>query len=245
MVEYTKINCKLTNVQLNKLKKSVKSNEGATLRLGIKNFNKDELPHELLLTTRQNTKLRNAINNNLATDIKLSKAQIKKLIQSGGFLGKLLSKLSGPLMKVALPLAKNVLAPLSLTPAMSAIDGSIQKKTHGLGVKLIIEQEDMNDIMKITEALENSGILLKGVTKTIENKTKEQRGGFLGMLLETLGASLLGNLLTGGKGIMRAGDGIVHAGDGIVRGGEGSVASRAKGKGSKKKTKFKGFFFIH
>ena len=75
MVEYCKINCKLTDVQLNKLKKSVKSNEGATLRLGIKNFNKDELPHELLLTTRQNTKFRNAINNNLATDIKLSKAQ--------------------------------------------------------------------------------------------------------------------------------------------------------------------------
>ena len=78
MVEYTKINCKLTNVKLNKLKKAVKSNEGASLRLGIKNFNKDELPHELLLTTRQNTNLRNAINNNLATDIKLSKTQIKK-----------------------------------------------------------------------------------------------------------------------------------------------------------------------
>ena len=212
MVEYSKINCKLTNVQLNKLKKSVKSNEGATLRLGIKNFNKDELPHELLLTTRQNTKLRNAINNNLATDIKLSKTQIKKIIQSGGFLGKLLSKLAGPLMKVAMPLAKNVLAPLGLTVAMSAIDGSIQKKIHGSGVKLIIEQEDMNDIMKIIEALENSGILLKGVSKTIENETKEQRGGFLSMLLGTLGASLLGNLLTGGKGIMRAGDGIVRAG---------------------------------
>ena len=80
MVEYSKVNCKLTNVQLNKLKKS---NERATLRLGIKTFNKDEVPRELLLTTRQNTKLRNAINNNLATDIKLSKAQIKKLIQSG------------------------------------------------------------------------------------------------------------------------------------------------------------------
>ena len=74
MVEYTKIKCKITNIQLNKLKKSFKSYEGATLRLGIKNFNKDELPHELLLTTRQNTKLRNAINNNLATDVKLSKA---------------------------------------------------------------------------------------------------------------------------------------------------------------------------
>ena len=199
----------------------VKSNEGATLRLGIKYFNKDELPHELLTTT-QNTKLRNAINNNLATDIKLSKVQIKKLIQSGGFLGKLLSKLAGPLMKVAISLAKNVLAPLGLTPAMSAIDGSIQKKIHGSGIKLIIEEEDMEDIIKIIEALENSGILLKGINKTIENETKEQRGGFLSMLLGTLGASLLGNLLTGGKGIMRAGDGIVCAGDGIVRAGEGS-----------------------
>ena len=125
-------------------------------------------------------------------------------------------------MKVALPLAKNVLAPLGLTTAMSAIDGNIQKKIHGSGVKLIIEQEDMNDIIKIIEALENSGILLMGVTKTIENETKEQRRGFLGMLLGTLGASLLGNLWTGGKGIMTAGDGIVRAGDGIVRAGEGS-----------------------
>ena len=78
------------------------------------------------------------------------------------------------------------------------------------------------NIMKIIEALENSGILLKGVSKTIENETKKQRGGFLSMLLGTLGASLLGNLLTGGKGIMRAGNGIVRAGDGIVRSGEGS-----------------------
>ena len=176
----------------------------------------------MLLTTRQNTKLRNAINNNLATDIKLRKAQMKKLIQSGGFLGTLLSKLAGPLMKVAMPLAKNVLAPLGLTPAMSAIDGSIQKKIHGSGVKLIIEKEDMNDIMKVIAALEISGNLLKGVTKTIENETKEQRGVFLGILLGTLGASLLGNLLTGGKGIMRAGDGIARAGDGIVTAGEES-----------------------
>ena len=72
----------------------------------------------------------------------------------------------------------------------------------------------MNDITKIIEALENSGILLKGISKTIENETKEQRGVFLSMLLGTLGASLLGNLLTGGKGMMRAGDGIVRAGEG-------------------------------
>ena len=132
MVEYTKVNVKLTNLQLSKLKKAVKNNDGATLQISIKSFNKDELPHELLLTTRQSTKLKNAINNNMATDLKLSKAQIKKLIQSGGFLGKLLSKLAGPLMKVAMPLAKNVLAPLCLTAAMSAIDGSIQKKFMAL-----------------------------------------------------------------------------------------------------------------
>ena len=225
MVEYIEINCKLMNVQLIKLKKAVKSNEGATLRLGIKNFNKDEYPHELLLTTRQNTKLRNAINNNSATDIKLSKAQIKKIIQSGGFLGKLLSKLAGPLMKVALSLAKNVSAPLGLTAAMSAIDGRIQKKIHGSGAELIIEQEDMNDVMKIIKALENSGILLKGVSKTIKNETKEQRGGFLSMSLGTLGASLLGNLLPGRKGLVRAGEGRVASrtkGDGIVCAGEGS-----------------------
>ena len=208
MVEYSKINCKLTNVQLNKLKKAVNSNEETTLRLGIKNFNKDETPHELLLTTRQNTKLRNS-----AIDIKLSKAQIKKLIQSGSFLGKLLSKLASPLMKVAMPLAKNVLAPLVLAAAMPAIDGSIQKKIHGSGVKLIIEKEDMQDIIKIIKELENPDILLKGVSKTIENEIKEQRGGFLSMLLGTLGASLLSNLLTG-KRIMRAGDGIVRAGEG-------------------------------
>ena len=144
-----------------------------------------------MLTTRKNTKLRNALNNNSATDIKLSKAQIKKMIQSGGFLGKLLSKLGGPLMKIALP--------LGLTAAMSAIDGSIQKKIHGsgatkgAGVELIIEQEDMKDIMKIIKALEDSGILLKGVSKTIKNETKEQRDGFLSMLLGTLGASFLRN----------------------------------------------------
>ena len=126
-------------------------------------------------------------------------------------------------MKVAMPLGKNVLAQLGLTAAMFAIDGSIQKKIHGSGVKLIIEQEDMNDVIKIIEALENSGILLKGVTKTIENETKEQRGGFLSMLLGKLGARLLGNLLTGGKGMMRGGDGIVRADDGIVRAGDGIV----------------------
>ena len=89
----------------------------------------------------------------------------------------------------------------------------------------------MNDIIKIIKALENSDILLKGVSKTIKDETKEQRGGFLSMLLGTLGASLLGNLLSRGKGIMRAGEGIVRAYG-------GNVVSRAKGDGSKEKTKF-------
>ena len=156
----------------------------------------------------------------MTTDIKLSKAQIKKIIQSGGFLGKLLGKLAGPLMKVAMPLAKNVLAPLGLMATMSAIDGSIQKKMHGSGANattLIIANEDMNDIMKIIEVLENSSILLKGVAKIIENDAKEQKGRFLSMLLGTLGASLLGNLLSGGKGIVRAGNGIVREGEGVKK----------------------------
>ena len=163
-----------------------------------------DLPHELLLTTRQKTKPRNLFNSNMSSDIKFSKAQISKIIQSGGFLGSLLSKLAGPLMKVAIPLAKNVLAPLGITAAASAIDAGIQKKIHGSGTTtLIISNEEMNDIIKIVQALEDSNILLKGVTKTIQNETKEQKGEFLGMLLGTLGASLLGNILAG-KGIVKA-----------------------------------------
>ena len=90
-------------------------------------FNGNNLPHELLLTIRQKTKLRNAFNNNMSSDLKLSKAQISKIIQSGGFLGSLLSKLAGPLMKIAIPLARNVLAPLRIAAPALAIDVGIQK----------------------------------------------------------------------------------------------------------------------
>ena len=100
----------------------------------------------------------------------------------------------------------------------------VYKKIYGSGTtKLIIENEDMNDIMKIIEALKNSGILLKGVSKTIENETKEQKGEFLSMFLQTLGTSLLGNLLTGGKGIVRAGEGIIRAGEGVKKTPKNSV----------------------
>ena len=119
-------------------------------------FNGNNLPHELLLTTRQTTKLRNAIENNMSTDIKLSKAQISKIIQSGGFLGSLLSKVAGPLMKVAVPIEKNILAPLGITAAASATDAGTQKKIHGSGTTtLIILNEEMNNIMKIVQALED------------------------------------------------------------------------------------------
>ena len=98
----------------------------------------------------------------MSTDIKLSKAQISKIIHSGGFLGSLLSKIVGPLMKVAVPFAKNLLAPLAITAAASAIEGAIQKKIHGSGTTtLIISDEEMNEIMKIVQALKDSNILLK------------------------------------------------------------------------------------
>ena len=143
----------------------------------------------------------------MSTDIKLSKAQMSKIIQYGEFLSWFLSKIAGPLMKVAVPLAKNILAPLGITAAASAIDAGIQKKIHGFSTTtLIISHEEMNDIIKIVQALEDSNILLKGVTKTIKNETKEQKGGFLSVLLGTLGASLLGNMLTG-KRIVRSGYG--------------------------------------
>ena len=128
MVEYSKVNVKLSDMQLKKLKDAVKDNTRATLRMNLRMINGNNLPHELLLTERQKTKLRNTFNNNMSTDTKLSKAQITKIIQSRGFLGSLLSKLAGSLMKVAVPLAKNILAPLGITAAASAIDAGIQKK---------------------------------------------------------------------------------------------------------------------
>ena len=172
-------------------------------------------PHKLLLTNTQVSKLRKAFAN-----IKLSKTQLHKIGQSGRFLGRLL----GPLLKTGLtlmknalkPLAKSVLIPLGLTVAASAADAAIYKKMFGSGrpsdlashnSTLIISNEEMNYIMKIVQSLAESGLLIKGVSETIKNKAKEQKGGFLGMLLGTLlGTSLLG------KGTIRAGEGTVGAG---------------------------------
>ena len=124
-------------------------------------------------------------------------------------------------MKVVVPLAKNVVAPLRIGAAASAVDARVQKKIHGSGTTtLIVSNEEINDIMKLVQALENFNVLLKGVTKTIKNETKEQKEEFLSMLLGTLGASLLGNLLTA-KGNVRAGYGN-KKGEGIVRAGYGN-----------------------
>ena len=148
----------------------------------------------------------------LSTDIKLSKTQISRFIHSGGFLGRLL----GPLLKTGLPLIKNVikplaksvLIPLGLTAAASAADAGIHKKIlrsgHNNTTILIISNDEMKDIIKIVKSLEDSSLLPEGVSETIQNEAKEQSGGFVSMLLGTLGATLLGNILAG-KGINRAG----------------------------------------
>ena len=132
MTQYNSLNVKLADSQLNKLKSAIKNESHVVLRISssmVGNSNDNtNFPHKLLLTDRQVANIRKAFSNNLSRDIKFSKTLLLKMSQSGGFLGSLLSKLAGPLMKVAIPLAKNVLAPLGLTAAMSAIDGSIKKR---------------------------------------------------------------------------------------------------------------------
>ena len=132
MTQYNSLNVKLSNSQLNKLKSSIKNETDVVLRTSsnmVSNSNDNtNFPHELLLTNRQVANIRKAFAKNTSIDIKLSKTQLSKMIQSGGFLGNLLGKLTDPLMKVEVPLAKNVLAPLGIYVGMSAIDGSIKKR---------------------------------------------------------------------------------------------------------------------
>ena len=178
-------------------------------------------PHKLLLTNRQVSNLSKAFANKSSTDIKLSKTQLSNMIQLGGFLGRLL----GPLLKTGLPLMKNVikalaksvLIPLVWTAAASAGDAGIHKKVLGSAhhppdstshdnTILIISNDEIEDIIKIVKSFEDSRILLKGVSETTQNEAKGEKGGFLSMLLGTLGPSLLGIILAG-KGVIRAGDG--------------------------------------
>ena len=199
MNQYSSLNVKLSNSQLNKLKSSIKNETDLVLKIpsnmvGNSNDNTN-FPHELLLTNRQVANIPIAFAKNTATDIKLSKTQLSRMIQSGEFLGRLL----GPLLKTGLtlmkrvikPLAKSVLIPLGLTAAASAADAGIHKKILQSGhnnTTLIISNDEMDDILKIVKSLEDSGVLLKGVSEIIQDEAKEQRGGFLSMLLGTLGA---------------------------------------------------------
>ena len=155
----------------------------------------------------------------------------QQILQPGGFLGRLL----GPLLKTGLPLiksvikplAKSVLIPLGLTAAASASDAGIHKKILGSGhnnTTLIISNDEMDDILKTVNSLENSGVLFKGVSETIQHEAKKKRGGFLSMLLGTLGASLLGDILS--KGL--SGKGVIRAGEGVIRAGYGSKRSSLK-----------------
>ena len=195
--------------------------------------NETNFPHKLLLSNRQVANLREAFVNHLSTDIKLSKTQLSKMI--GGFLGRLL----GPLLRTGLPLiksmikplAKSVLFPLGLIAVASAADAGIHKKILGSGntTTLIISNNEMEDIIKTVKSHEDSGLLLKGVTETIQTGVKKQKGGFLSILLGTLVASLLGNLLKV-RGINRAGKGqgrgINRAGEEILRAGYGRCSSK-------------------
>ena len=181
MTQYNSLNIKLSNSQLNKIKLAIKNEADVVLRLSSNmignSSDNTNFPHELLLTNRQVSILRKAFANHLSTDIKLSKTQLSKMIQSGGFFGKPL----GPLLRTGLPLiksvikplAKSVLVPLGLTAASAAADAGIHKKILGSGnnnnIVLIISSDEMDDIFKIVKSLEDSGVLLKGVSETIPN----------------------------------------------------------------------------
>ena len=228
MTQYNRVNVKLSTSQLNKLKSAIKNENGVLTRLSFNligdSNDKGNFPHELLPTNRQVSSIRKAFANNSSVE----KAQLSKMIQSGVFLGKLLV----PLLKTGLPLmksvftslAKSVLIPLGLTAAASAADAGIHKKILGSGnnAKLIISNKDTGDLIKIVKSLEDSGLLLKGITESVQNEIKEQKDGFLSMLLGTLGASLLGNLLTG-KDAFHARKRVNKKGKGIHRAGEGTV----------------------
>ena len=235
MTQNNKLNVKLSNSQLNKLKSAIKNETEVVLRLSSNIIGDNEInfPHKLLSTNRQVANLLKAFANYLSEGIKLSKTELSKIIQSGGFLGRLL----GPLLKTRLPLitkvikllAKSVLIPLGLTAATSAADAGIHKKIlrSGNTATLITSNDEVNDIIKIVKSLEDSGLLWKGVTETVQNEVKEQKGGFLSMLLGSLGESLWGNILTG-RGINRAGKGrgINRADEGVLRAGYGSRFSK-------------------
>ena len=191
MIQYKSLNVKLSDSELHNLKSAIKNESEVILRLSSNMIgdNETNFPHKLLLTNRQVSNLRKAFANYSSTDIKLSKTQIPKMVQSGGFLGRLL----GPLLKTGLPLIKNMIKPLAksvlirlgLTAAASTADVGTHKKILGSdnhpshdNTTLMISNDEMKDIIEIVKSLEDSGILLKRVSETVQNEAKEQKGQF-------------------------------------------------------------------
>ena len=189
MTQYNRLNTKLSNSELNKLKSVIKKENEVVIRLSpnmIGDSNdKTNFSYELLLTDRQVSSIRQAFANNSSVDIKFSKTQLSKMIQSGGFLGKLL----GTLLKTGLPLIKNLITPLAksalislgLTAVASVADAGIHKKILGSdkNTTLIISNKDIDDLIKIVKSLEDSGLLLKGITESVQNEIKNKKAGFL------------------------------------------------------------------
>ena len=191
MTQYNTLQVKFSNSQLNKLKSRIKNGTEVTLKISsnvVGDSNEaNNFPHNLLLTTTQVSKLCKAFTNGSPANIKLSKIQLHKIGQSEGFLGRILRLL----LKTGLPVTGNILKPLAkrvlilfgLTAAASATIAAIHKKMFGsTNTALIISNEEMNNIIKIVTSLEESGLLTKGVSETIKNEVKQQKGGFLGTL---------------------------------------------------------------
>ena len=187
MTKYNTLDIKLSNSQLNKLKSGIKNNTEVTLKIlsNVIGDSNDEnnFRRKLLISNTQVSRLRKAFANNSLANIKSSKTNLYKIGQSGGFLGRLL----GPLLKTGLPLigsvikplAKSILIPLGLTAAASTTDTAIHKKIFRSGfTTLKISNEEINDIMKIVNSLEESGLLIKGVSETIKNETKNKKKDF-------------------------------------------------------------------
>ena len=182
MTQYNTLNVKLSNLQLNKLKVGIKNGTDVTLKISLDDVgdihDENNFPHKFLLTNTQVSKLRTVFANNYWANIKISETQLHKIGPSGVFLCKLL----GPLLKTWLPLIGNVLKPLAkrfliplgLTAGASATDTAIYKKIFGsCNMTLIISNEEMNDIMKIINSLEESGLMIKSVSK--KNKKWSKR----------------------------------------------------------------------
>ena len=202
MTNYEETIVTLTNTQLNKVKIEVKNNSGTSLSMTKKNFNDQELLNELFLTTRQSIKIRNTFTNNIWTDIKLSKSQISKIIQWGGFFGSWLNELGKKIeTNLSLCFARDKLPRLVNNITSNAASNAINKFERkisgkeavraGKGFTLSSSNEDIDDIITIIKLLEASEVLIEGITEAVKHKIEKQERGFLAALLASLVASVV------------------------------------------------------